>query len=60
MLKSNITIHLRVLKDEFQQHFSNLEPTYLKLLRNPFQTPVEDIVDQLQDKLRRLNNDFRV
>ena len=60
MLKSSITTHLSVLKYEFQ-HFSNpTYSTYLKLLRNPFQTPVEDIEDQLRDKVGKLNNDYLV
>ena len=56
MLKLNITAHLEAVKDVFDQCFSNLEPTFLKLLRNPFQAQVEDVKDYLQDELIKLKN----
>ena len=58
MLKLNITAHLEAVKDVFDQCFSNLEPTFLKLLRNPFQAQLVDIENHQQDKIIELKNDF--
>ena len=58
MLKLNITAHLEAVKDVFDQCFSNLEPTFLKLLRNPFQAQLVDIENHQPDKIIELKNDF--
>ena len=56
-LKLNITAHLTALKYEFERYFPNIEPTYLKLLRNSFQAQVEDIEHHQQDEHIKLKDD---
>ena len=57
-LSSEILVHLTSLRKEFLMYFPEISESDLMLVRKPFASPVEEVRDDLQDKLIDLKNDF--
>lgn len=58
-LQQEIKEHLSILKEEFSHYFPDInsnENIQLKLARNPFRCPVDDLPDDIQDEFLELIN----
>ena len=56
-LSSEILVHFTSHQKEFSRYFSEIAVSDLKLVRKPIATPVEEVRDDLQDKLIDRKND---
>ena len=56
-LSSEILVHHTSLRKEFLKYFLKISESDLKLVRKPFEVPVEKVCDDQQDELIDLKND---
>ena len=55
-IKDEVGNHLGTLQTEFKSYFPELSPDAFTLVRNPFRVAIEQVDDELQDKLIDLRN----
>ena len=56
-IKKKVADHLSTLKSEFKHYFLELDLNDLSIVRNPFHISIEQLDNELQDKLIDLKND---